>query len=222
MDTIDSPPPDLTLGPSTTSAASASGDVGPLAPPLQPGNKNLQKLNMKCETDRRRTYERWPVPFMDINRLSAAGFYYTNQGDVVHCAFCGIEVGQWEEGEFQRFCYSEVSWAEIWFSRKKYVICALRCDTVQFGRILLFCSEDGHSTHLRNIGEFLPDYAASQPRRQQTHLYGPAGDALWNDVTNIGQRTAWHTVHRISLAKHVLSSVITATAPKGSIFCYSS
>jgi hypothetical protein len=36
---------------------------------------------------------------MDINRLSAAGFYYTNQGDVVHCAFCGIEVGQWEEGD---------------------------------------------------------------------------------------------------------------------------
>jgi len=59
----------------------------------------MQKLNMKSEADRRRTYERWPVPFMDKDRLSAAGFYFTNRGDVVRCAFCGVEVGRWEEGD---------------------------------------------------------------------------------------------------------------------------
>jgi hypothetical protein len=66
---------------------------------LQSCSRNVQKLNMKSEADRRKTYERWPVSFMDTNHLSAAGFYYTNQGDVVRCAFCGVEVGRWEEGD---------------------------------------------------------------------------------------------------------------------------
>jgi len=59
----------------------------------------MQILNMKSEADRRRTFEDWPVAFMDTNRLSAAGFYFTNRNDVVRCAFCGVEVGRWEEGD---------------------------------------------------------------------------------------------------------------------------
>jgi len=59
----------------------------------------MQKLNMKSEADRRKTYEKWPVPFMDKDHLSAAGFFFTNRGDVVRCAFCGVEVGRWEEGD---------------------------------------------------------------------------------------------------------------------------
>jgi hypothetical protein len=31
--------------------------------------------------------------------MAAAGFYYMNEGDVVQCAFCGVEVGRWEEGD---------------------------------------------------------------------------------------------------------------------------
>jgi len=100
MNPIDSPP-NLTLATSTASA-SAPHDVGPSPPPpppQQPGNRNMQKLNMKSEADRRRTYERWTVSFMDKNHLSAAGFYFTNRADVVRCAFCGVEVGRWEEGD---------------------------------------------------------------------------------------------------------------------------
>lgn len=91
--------PNQTLATSTASA-SAPLDVGPSPPsPLQPGNRNMQILNMKSEADRRRTFEDWPVAFMDTNRLSAAGFYFTNRNDVVRCAFCGVEVGRWEEGD---------------------------------------------------------------------------------------------------------------------------
>ena len=36
---------------------------------------------------------------MDVNRLAAAGFFFTNRGDVVRCAFCGVEVGHWVEGD---------------------------------------------------------------------------------------------------------------------------
>ena len=36
---------------------------------------------------------------MDVNQLVAAGFFFTNRGDVVRCAFCGVEVGQWVQGD---------------------------------------------------------------------------------------------------------------------------
>jgi len=84
----------------STASASVPLDVGPSpSSPPQPGNINTQKLNLKSEADRRRTYEKWPVPFMNPNHLSAAGFYFTNRSDVVCCAFCGVEVGRWEDGD---------------------------------------------------------------------------------------------------------------------------
>ena len=64
-------------------------------------DKMCQPLDMKRESDRRKTYEGWTVPFMKVERLSAAGFFYMYHGgienDVVRCAFCGVEVRRWEE-----------------------------------------------------------------------------------------------------------------------------
>jgi hypothetical protein len=54
---------------------------------------------MKSQADRRKTYEEWHVPFMDKNHLAAAGFYFTNWGDVVRCAFCGVDVCYWIGGD---------------------------------------------------------------------------------------------------------------------------
>ncbi|KAK7792000.1 hypothetical protein R5R35_004203 [Gryllus longicercus] len=56
-------------------------------------------FNLKSEADRYKTFERWPVPFMDAHKLAAAGFYYINRDDLVKCVFCGVEVGNWEEGD---------------------------------------------------------------------------------------------------------------------------
>ena len=68
--------------------------------PRQPSPPpNLQNLNLKSEVDRRKTFKYWRVPFMDVNQLAAAGFFFTNRGDVVRCAFCEVEVGQWVEGD---------------------------------------------------------------------------------------------------------------------------
>ena len=36
---------------------------------------------------------------MDVNQLAAAGLFFTNRCDVVRCAFCGVEVGHWVEGD---------------------------------------------------------------------------------------------------------------------------
>ncbi|XP_069680761.1 baculoviral IAP repeat-containing protein 7-B isoform X2 [Periplaneta americana] len=91
MDTVDSPPQERTPVTSPSPIPSTS-DVGPSAHPQI-------TFNLKREMDRRKTYEKWPVAFMDPNRLSAAGFYYKNLEDIVRCAFCGVEVGRWEQGD---------------------------------------------------------------------------------------------------------------------------
>jgi len=39
------------------------------------------------------------LSYMDKNHLAAAGFYITNCGDVVRCAFCGVEVGYGKGGD---------------------------------------------------------------------------------------------------------------------------
>nr|CAD7199114.1 unnamed protein product [Timema douglasi] len=53
----------------------------------------------QMESERRKTFRRWPVPFMDPDKLAEAGFYYLNKDDIVRCAFCGVEIGHWEEGD---------------------------------------------------------------------------------------------------------------------------
>jgi len=67
--------------------------------PSPPSSMNLQPLNLKSEVDRRKTFKNWRVPFMDVNQLVAAGFFFTNRGGVVRCAFCGVEVEHWVEGD---------------------------------------------------------------------------------------------------------------------------
>jgi len=74
--------------------------VRPPAPPLQCfSNKHLLHLNLKTEADRRKTYDKWPVPYINKNRLASAGFYYTGWSDIVQCAFCLVEIGSWEEAD---------------------------------------------------------------------------------------------------------------------------
>jgi hypothetical protein len=83
VENVGVPPADVR--PSTSSGAS---------PPPSP--------DMRREADRLKTFEKWPVAFMDPRSMSAAGFYYVNERDVrdvVRCAFCGVEVGCWEEGD---------------------------------------------------------------------------------------------------------------------------
>jgi len=68
-------------------------------PPPPPPPPNLQNLNLKSEVDGRKTFKYWRVPFMGVNQLAAVGFFFTNRGGVVRCAFCGVQVGQWKEGD---------------------------------------------------------------------------------------------------------------------------
>lgn len=54
---------------------------------------------MRTEIDRLRTFSGWPCPFLHPASLAKAGFYYTKKEDVVKCAYCGVEIGKWEQGD---------------------------------------------------------------------------------------------------------------------------
>uniref|UniRef100_A0A146LQQ7 Apoptosis inhibitor IAP n=4 Tax=Lygus TaxID=30084 RepID=A0A146LQQ7_LYGHE len=72
--------------------------------PVQlPGSSSLQNYigNRRFfkESERLKTFERWPVSFLSPRTMTEAGFYYINRDDIVRCAFCNIEVGRWVEGD---------------------------------------------------------------------------------------------------------------------------
>jgi len=69
------------------------------SPLLSPASINLQHLNLNTEADSRKKYEKWRIHIMEPKQLAAAGFYFTNQSDLVRCFFCGVEMGHWEEGD---------------------------------------------------------------------------------------------------------------------------
>jgi len=68
----------------------------PPPPPRIAGDVLVTVINMKREAIRRKTFEKWPVTFINKNYLQAAGFYFTKLSDVVCCAFCGVQLGDWE------------------------------------------------------------------------------------------------------------------------------
>lgn len=56
-------------------------------------------ISMHREIDRLKTYQNWQCKFMEPKSLAKAGFYYVNKDDIVRCAFCNIEIGQWQRGD---------------------------------------------------------------------------------------------------------------------------
>jgi len=55
--------------------------VPSVPPPL--GRINLHPLNLNSEVDRPKKFKSWTVPFMNVNQLAAAGFFFMNWDGVV-------------------------------------------------------------------------------------------------------------------------------------------
>lgn len=85
------------MAPNGTGPTIALQSFGQL--PSSSANIPLRPVDFKREAERLRTYENWPVAFLEGKRMAEAGFYYTRKSDLVKCAFCGIEIGKWEEGD---------------------------------------------------------------------------------------------------------------------------
>lgn len=62
----------------------------------------LDTGNFNREIERLKSFEGWRVPFLSAGQMASAGFYYTKKDDIVRCAFCGVEVGSWVEGDNPR------------------------------------------------------------------------------------------------------------------------
>merc|ERR1712223_477309 len=54
----------------------------------------------KYESERLKTFDRWPLSYIRPADLANAGFVYTGRGDCVRCVFCQEHVGEWDEDDF--------------------------------------------------------------------------------------------------------------------------
>lgn len=54
---------------------------------------------MYCERTRLETFKHWPISFIKPDDLACNGFYYLGRGDEVRCAFCQVQIKQWEESD---------------------------------------------------------------------------------------------------------------------------
>jgi hypothetical protein len=45
------------------------------------------------ETDRLKTFDKWPVSFISKDDMSSAGFYFLGIQDCVRCPFCVVQIG---------------------------------------------------------------------------------------------------------------------------------
>lgn len=82
------------------SASNVAANRSATDPPASVSDDSASaRLNLFRESDRLRTFEKWPVDFIDRKKLAKAGFYYTNKGDSVTCPFCRIQVGRWDRGD---------------------------------------------------------------------------------------------------------------------------
>lgn len=85
----------------TDNSGDKQSDKQLMSEATKPGpNPNQQQIaELNVEANRLRTFENWPVSFIDKHQLALLGFYYYGPNDLVKCYFCGVEVGMWEEGD---------------------------------------------------------------------------------------------------------------------------
>ena len=62
-------------------------------------NNISPSIELKCEYERLKTFQNWPLPCPNEFCLASAGFYYTGHGDKVKCIFCKIEIENWREND---------------------------------------------------------------------------------------------------------------------------
>lgn len=62
-------------------------------------DRSLSVNQYHYEGVRLETFSDWPVTFLEPKAMAATGFYYLRREDIVRCAFCGVEVGQWMLGD---------------------------------------------------------------------------------------------------------------------------
>jgi len=117
----------------------------------------MATIELNVEAQRLRTFDRWPIPFIDKHQLALLGFYYFGPCDLVKCYFCGIEVGMWEEGD--DVLADHVRWSPLC-----PFICRLRTNNVPINEDLLNRMLGG----VPNVGVDVYGIGGSTPSRDQS------------------------------------------------------
>lgn len=62
---------------------------------------NVSTYNLYREEDRLATFisNNWVNPFVNADELARLGFYYFKKIDYVRCVFCGVNIGEFEDGD---------------------------------------------------------------------------------------------------------------------------
>ncbi|KAJ8886370.1 hypothetical protein PR048_012581 [Dryococelus australis] len=55
------------------------------------------KNKLSCKEDRLKSFEKWEVQYMDINRMAEAGFVYSQVDIFVQCVFGKLLIGTFEK-----------------------------------------------------------------------------------------------------------------------------
>ncbi|XP_008554573.1 baculoviral IAP repeat-containing protein 7-B isoform X1 [Microplitis demolitor] len=95
-------------------------------PPDEVDNREFPRADYRIESVRLQSYANWPLSYMEPEKLAAAGFYYTGEGDSVKCFECGVVICQWVEGD------NPMSDHQRWQSNCRFVR-KLPCGNVPIG-----------------------------------------------------------------------------------------
>ena len=88
------------LGSDQSFKPSANPHLVPPPPiPAHVLSDEVDNIEYRFEAARLQSFENWPVPYIEPEKLAAAGFYYTGEVDKVRCFECHIEICQWVEGD---------------------------------------------------------------------------------------------------------------------------
>ncbi|KAJ8882245.1 hypothetical protein PR048_018733 [Dryococelus australis] len=55
------------------------------------------EIKLLSKEARIKSFEKWKVPCMDVNRIANSGYVYSQVGDLVQCVFCKILISSFEE-----------------------------------------------------------------------------------------------------------------------------
>ena len=88
------------LGSDQSFKSSANPHLVPPPPiPAHVLSDEMDNIDYCFEAARLQSTQNWPVPYIEPEKLTAAGFYYTGQDDNLKCFECGIKICQWVEGD---------------------------------------------------------------------------------------------------------------------------
>lgn len=75
----------------------------------------IHPAELKKESERLKTFRSWSCKYLDAKDLARIGFYYTGTNDIVVCAFCNVDIGEWGEGD------DPISDHKLWSKNCKFI-----------------------------------------------------------------------------------------------------